>query len=170
MKARQFFFRSYQLRLRSLSLGAAVALLVTMLPLISPPRPIPARQSMEAGPTPPISPEARGFHTANLLADGDVLLAGGSISSEATNSAVLYHPASATWSSTGDFSDAGTDHTSTLLADGRVLIAGGYNSTNAELASAELYDPASGTWSTTGSMNNGRWDLTAALLNNGKVL
>jgi hypothetical protein len=58
-------------------------------------------------------------HTATLLADGRVLLAGGFDAS-----AELYD------STTGAFTTAGTlgavliSHTATLLADGRVLIAG----------------------------------------------
>jgi Galactose oxidase, central domain/Kelch motif len=104
--------------------------------------------------------------TATLLANGKVLLAGGS-GGELPNlvSAELYDPATGTWSKTGSMTVGRSEHTATLLPNGKVLVAGG-----GLLASAELYDPATGTWSKTGSMTVGRSEHTATLLSNGKVL
>jgi N-acetylneuraminic acid mutarotase len=103
----------------------------------------------------------RGGHTATLLANGKVLVAGG-------DSAELYDPTTGTWSITGSLNTGRTNHTATLLSDGKVLIAGGFTrfSTN----SAELYDPATGVWSATTDLNTARWGHTATLLRNGKVL
>ena len=108
------------------------------------------------------------FHTATLLSNGKVLVAGGRDSNKVElASAELYDPARGTWSATGSLNTARYDHTATLLPNGMVLVAGGNPD---ELDSAELYDPASGTWSVTGSLNDERADHVATLLPNGIVL
>ena len=89
---------------------------------------------------------ARYYHTATLLPNGKVLVAGGCNGSGSLASAELYDPASGTWTATGSLATARVDHTATLLPNGKVLVAGGFDSSG-YLASAELYDPASGTWS-----------------------
>ena len=119
-------------------------------------------------------------HTATLLNDGRVLIAGGgntdtSVGNKATYtylaSAELYDPASGTFSLTGSMTTPRSGHTATLLDDGRVLIAGGFDGVgNTPLASAELYDPATGTFSPTGSMTTPRSSHTATLLDDGRVL
>jgi Kelch motif protein/galactose oxidase-like protein len=110
----------------------------------------------------------RSFQTATLLANGKVLVEGGT----GTGSAELYDPATGTWSSTGSMSTARYGQTATLLQNGKVLVAGGSSGTSGgpSFASAELYDPATGTWSSAGSMTAGRQKHTATLLSNGKVL
>ena len=111
---------------------------------------------------------ARSNHTATLLNNGKVLVAGGYGNGPNPASAELYDPASGTWSSTGSMSVARSNHTATLLLNGKVLVTGGSGSGG---TSAELYDPASGTWSSTGSMSVARSNNhTATLLPNGKVL
>jgi hypothetical protein len=82
---------------------------------------------------------ARLTHSATLLPDGQVLVAGGldaDISPLA--SAELYDPASGTWSLTGSLNAARGSHSATLLPDGRVLAAGG-GGQEGILRSAELY-------------------------------
>ena len=108
---------------------------------------------------------ARAEHTATLLPDGKVLVAGG----DDLGSAELYDPATGMWTATGSMATARVFHTATLLSDGRVLVAGGYGE-NGYLASAELYDPATGVWTATGSMATTRQWHTATLLPNGQVL
>jgi len=108
-------------------------------------------------------------HTATLLPDGKVLVAGGDSSSDYLASAEVYDPALGTWSATGSMTTGRSDHTATLLPDGKVLVAGGY-SNSGFLASAEVYDPALGTWSATGSVTTERFHHTATLLADGKVL
>lgn len=107
-------------------------------------------------------------HTATLLPNGKVLIAGGI--SRAT--AELYDPATGTFSATGSMATPRGLHTATLLPNGKVLITGGGTYESVSIATAELYDPATGTFSPTGGngMSVPRTDHTATLLNNGKVL
>ncbi|PYU18576.1 MAG: hypothetical protein DMG30_27290, partial [Acidobacteria bacterium] len=111
----------------------------------------------------------RDLHTATLLPNGKVLVAGGS-NGAALASAQLYDPASGTWTATGSLNTARYLYTATLLPNGKVLVAGGDDSNFNASASAELFDPASGTWAATGSLNTARYRHTATLLPNGKVL
>jgi len=105
-------------------------------------------------------------HTATLLLNGKVLVAGGYNAGTILNSAELYDPASGTWSVTGSLNTARFWHTATLRPDGRVLVTGGGRNLN----TAELYDPNTGTWSITASLNTGRYRHTATPLPDGKVL
>jgi hypothetical protein len=116
----------------------------------------------------------RSQHTATLLPNGKVLVAGGlSPLGAKLASAELFNPATNSWTATGTLTDKRYNHTATLLSTGKVLIAGGTGQPKrsaVKLASSELYDPATGTFSATGSLNAARTQHTAATLQNGKVL
>lgn len=122
----------------------------------------------------------RVFHTATLLADGKVLVAGGLNTNgcDVNDSAELYDPASRSFAPTSSMVEPRFFQTSTLLQNGRVLITGGdsFNfecsdlDTSPQLTSAELYDPFSGSFTPTGSMSEARAGHTAILLPSGKVL
>jgi hypothetical protein len=111
------------------------------------------------------------WHTATLLPNGNVLVAGGIAGhfDIVLDSAQLYDPATGMWSITGNLNTARYGHTPTLLPSGKVLVAGGSKGDLPFLNSAELYDPVTGTWSSTGNLNS-RFAQTATLLPNGKVL
>ncbi|WP_434301324.1 Kelch repeat-containing protein [Corallococcus exiguus] len=111
-------------------------------------------------------------HTATLLLNGKVLVAGGHrfTSASSTNVQVseLYDPATGSWTASGSMVAARSRHTATRLNNGKVLVLGGNSGTS---TSAELYDPATGNWSAA-STPPGPWRSShqAVLLSNGKVL
>lgn len=77
---------------------------------------------------------ARSLHTATLLPNGTVLVAGGG---DENSTAELYDPTTGTFSITGGMEIGRSGHTATLLPNGSVLVAGG--GIFLGLASAELY-------------------------------
>jgi N-acetylneuraminic acid mutarotase len=110
---------------------------------------------------------ARGDHTATLLEDGRVLVAGG-MNTQFLSSAELFDPADGSWIPVGSMATARRAHSASLLKNGSLLVAGGYN--GEYLASAELYDPADGVWISASSMEASRDDHSATLLLDGRVL
>ena len=114
---------------------------------------------------------ARAYHTATLLPNGKVLVAGG-IGPDVFGHSIaeLYDPATGAWTLTGSLNVGRYLHTATLLPNGKVLVAGGDGTTSSPFSSAELYDPASGTWTLTGSLVTARDYHTATLLPDGRVL
>jgi len=130
----------------------------------------------------------RSGHSATLLTDGSVLVAGGAYCVYIRDGggcdveislarAEIYHPDIETWSDTGSMAISRIGQSATRLSNGKVLVAGGFyepfpgsTDTPAYLADAELYDPATGSWSMAGSLNQARSDALATLLGDGTVL
>ena len=113
--------------------------------------------------------EARTHHTATLLADGRVLVAGGKDGATARASSELYYMVTEVWVPiAGNMTDARFDHTATLLKDGRVLVTGGEDA-GTYLSSCETYDGAN--WTPTANvMTTPRARHTAIILLNGNIL
>jgi hypothetical protein len=100
---------------------------------------------------------ARADHTATLLRNGKVLIAGGMRDGfHALASAELYDPSTRTFAPTGSMIMPRYAHSATLLADGRVLIAGGTQDVNAGgfVFTAEIYDPSTGAFTATGDLTS----------------
>jgi hypothetical protein len=110
---------------------------------------------------------SRNGHTATLLNNGKVLVAGGFNASSTHATAELYDPASGTWSTTGSMHSPRYGHTAVLLPSGKVLVSGG---STYILATAEEYDPATGTWRVTGPIVQPRVYQAGTLMLDGKVL
>ncbi len=119
---------------------------------------------------------ARIRHTATLLPNGRVLVAGGFTNGApftSITSAEIYDPASGTWSPAASMGLSRQGHTATLLAGptsvcgtncGKVLVAGGSAPAHAPRNTSELYDPASNTWAPTGLLAATRSLHTAAAI------
>ncbi len=115
----------------------------------------------------------RSAHTATLLADGRVLVAGG-IDAASVNigsiiplsSADLYDPLTDSWAHAAPMNAPHAKHTASLLPSGRVLVIGGDPAPRV----TEIYDPLTDTWSLTGLLGQGRVEHTATALGDGEIL
>lgn len=83
---------------------------------------------------------ARYDHTATLLGNGMVVIAGGFEPPAALGSAELFDPGTGMFSFTGNLNVARGNQTAVLLKNGTVLVTGGGDSNNDSLATAELYE------------------------------
>lgn len=114
--------------------------------------------------------EPRSGHTATLLPDGKVLIAGGMRrNQDFYKSAELYDPGTGKFQPTGDMSIGRVGQIAVLLRSGKVLVAGGWVG-HGGTDSAELYDPATGKFTAISRMTARRGRPSATLLRNGDVL
>lgn len=114
--------------------------------------------------------EPRSGHSATLLPDGKVLIAGGMRrNQDFYRSSELYDPATGKFEHAGDMSMARVGQAAVLLPSGKVLIAGGWIGHGCT-DSAELYDPTTGRFSTIAKMTARRGRPSATLLPDGDVL
>ncbi|MEW2354302.1 kelch repeat-containing protein [Spirillospora sp. NPDC029432] len=119
-------------------------------------------------------------HSAVLLSNGQVLVAGGSTvrpggTVMALRSAELFDPADETWTKAADMTDARTGHTAVELQAGKkVLVCGGSvpvgTADDPALAFCELYDTDAKTWTPAGSLRHPRSAHTATALSGTTVL
>ena len=126
---------------------------------------------------------ARAAHTATLLNDGEVLIAGGTSNFNSTSAPPaqeeLYDPTTLTFSTTGALNTHREAHSAVLLEDGNVLLMGGvppdvltgvFGGAFPPQATCELYNPATGEFTYTAEMNSPRAGFAAVRLANGNVL
>ncbi len=121
--------------------------------------------------------EVHCYHTATMLLDGRVLIAGGqdNVGPQTHSICEIYDPLTNKFTLTADsLNDHRSSHRAVLLHDGKVLIMGGIQTTTPGsgiyLNSAEIYDPISDTFTFTQSLDQPRVGHQATLLKNGKVL
>ena len=120
--------------------------------------------------------EDRAGATATLLQNGMVLIAGGSSNSGVSKirkDAVLYNPATNTFSPPLTMSTSRVFATATLLANGKVLIAGGLDgpaNPSPVTQTTDIFDPTTGTFTPGPSMSVAREHAAAVALSNGTVL
>jgi hypothetical protein len=122
--------------------------------------------------------ERRADHTATLLADGRVLITGGSDARhspiQVSATAEIYDPEKDRCTATGRMSVVRFKHSAEGLPDGRIILIGGSNVMmwDGRYASAEIFDPATGRFTQTGRLNAARYKIRDAVvgLHNGKIL
>jgi len=111
----------------------------------------------------------RDYHTATLLGDGRVLVAGGYTVQGASNSVEIYDSLTGTWLPAAGMNYGRALHSATGLSDGRAIVAGGLAGfLPSDLT--EIYDPVTNMWSVTGNLNAKRAGQKAVLLPNGMPL
>ncbi len=114
---------------------------------------------------------ARAFHSATLLRDGRVLIAGGVVSSDfsiATETAEIYNPATGTFASATPMDATFSPLTATLLSNGKVLVVG--ESADTPNSRATVYDPDLDSWSPEVAVTGLSSYHDATLLPSGEVL
>jgi hypothetical protein len=111
-------------------------------------------------------------HTATLLNNGLVLIAGGytTASPRSPVPPQLYNPANGTLTATGSMSIPRSQHQAILLNNGTVLITGGNDASANPTYVVEVYDPVAGTFTAVGNSPAYFSANTATLLNDGTVL
>jgi WD40 repeat protein len=100
----------------------------------------------------------RSDHTATLLPDGRVLIAGG----DEAGTAEVWDPRTSTFIPTGEMTSPHSRHTALGLGDGRVLIVGDTDT--------ELWDSATGGFTQGPALAEPRYFHTVTLLRDGRVL
>ncbi|MCY4529522.1 MAG: hypothetical protein OXD46_10905 [Chloroflexi bacterium] len=139
----------------------------------------PTAISVDASPT-PVSVEAdaigtmhysRVDHSATLLRDGRVLVAGGMDNAfTPLRTAELFNPETNRWEEAAEMRESRTEHSATLLRDGRVMVTGGLNEKLEIVGTTEIFDPDTGKWSQHEGMRTVRRGHFTLPLNDGRVL
>jgi len=149
-------------RILSLSFAVALGTALLMQPGVC------AAQTVEAPGGTMVVP--RSGHSASLMEDGRVLVAGGTDAAYAlTTVSEIYDRATNSWKATGHINLGRTFPEEVTLLDGRILLIGGIIGGNVQ-STVEIYDPATGVWTYTGSMNYGRYGFDPVVLPDGRVL
>jgi hypothetical protein len=119
----------------------------------------------------PLMARRRSDHSATLLNDGRVLIAGGFNDQDRYFPyCEIYDPSTDTWSDAAAMRTGRSMHTACLLGDGRVMVAGGYVTQTTNTVTCEVYDPVADEWSDIGLMREVRNRHAAAQLSGTRIL
>jgi hypothetical protein len=97
-------------------------------------------------------------HTATLLNDGRVLIAGGETDNFTTDQCDIYEPTFNMWSIVAPMNEKRSSHASKLLLDGTVLVCGGSNEFSLAMKSCERYHQYLNQWNLVDDMLDYRLD------------
>lgn len=118
-------------------------------------------------------PSPRAAHSATRLPDGRILLAGGCNANGCeegiAGDAILFDPATGTFSQAAALVQARVGHRAVALADGSVLLFGGFTPDGVTDA-VERYVPQTGLFEPHGRMLQSRDGFSATLLGDGSIL
>ncbi|MCC6387433.1 MAG: hypothetical protein IT302_08630 [Dehalococcoidia bacterium] len=117
--------------------------------------------------------EPRSLHTAALLPNGRVFVAGGNAASSSfpvLASSEIYNPDSRTFAKGPNLNAARQTFAAVTLGDGRVLVSGGVATAGAILQSAEVCDPVGGGCRFASDLLEARAGHAMVLLNDGLVV
>ena len=114
---------------------------------------------------------ARGRHTATILPDFKVLIAGGNDQHGVVLATTeIYDPTTETFSPAAKMTVPREGHVAGSLSDGKVLIAGGATHGGMALSSCEDYDYETGKFTPRGNMHARRVHAVATVLRDGRIL
>jgi hypothetical protein len=123
--------------------------------------------------------EPRIDHSATVLENGTVLIAGGRNVRGMLSTAEIYDPVTGMFHPTGSMSEPREGHRDFRLSDGRVLLIGGATEGGGSLLTTELYEPNTGRFVRSGELyapgvgSYGRYEIVsqrAVLLPDGSIL
>lgn len=120
--------------------------------------------------TRPALQQNRSQHSATTLAQGHVLVAGGSDGNTILSSVERYDASTQQWQSLPSLQQARADHRAILLENGQVLVSGGANNTSGALNTVEIYDPTQNRWLSGPAMHHARAGHSLTRLASGDLL
>lgn len=111
----------------------------------------------------------RGAPSATVLADGRVLVAGGTHFGY-LSSTEIFDPDTDNWTLAAPMHVGRTGHAAVLLPSGEVMVSGGYSGIEQLTASVEIYNPSNNTWTEIAPLASTRVIHTATVLLDGSVI
>ena len=113
---------------------------------------------------------ARQSHSATLLPDGRVLVAGGTQAHVAVSYADLYDPARDSWTGVPNMSEARCGQAGVSLPSGAVLVIGSNCGWPDQSASNEVFEPWANRWVPADSLSVPRGMIQAVVLPDGSII